>query len=378
MNAVHKKESLGPVLPPTPATTPPCLAELQSVTTTRTTTTEVTTTSMTSRRTYTEAERQAHIFLARQCAEQLRALHLANGAQMSEKHEHGTRYHVEMKRLEGDKVVSKRVAVIIPPAQREHFRQHQLPALTLVPPPHLGTPPKVLSLHPQAHPSSSASRTRTTPSRRQSLPSLRSLSLLPTSSPPKPATFRSRTVAPLPSRSIPSTTTAFPTPNPSPSKHHPNPPPSLSRPQIPSTINLDTTSSLLQRRKLALAKHYKRSSPPSHNRQVSLPPTPPKTVTTTSSSPGEAGAMKRKRSVTENDEKEDGDENETNRSKCARWSRHVRQSTKEGSIVERDEMMGTEGNDREMSPSIGERVKREREVSLGERRGKKLRSLDLL
>jgi hypothetical protein len=88
--------------------------------------------------------------------------------------------------------------------------------------------------------------------------------------------------------------------------------------------------------------------------------------------------MKRKRSVTENDEKEDGDENETNRSKCARWSRHVRQSTKEGSIVERDEMMGTEGNDREMSPSIGERVKREREVSLGERRGKKLRSLDLL
>ncbi|GAA5840656.1 hypothetical protein JCM5353_000262 [Sporobolomyces roseus] len=333
---IPKTESLQPTLLPTPSPSPPSLSHpLPSDA------------STSARRTYTQAERQAHIALAKRCAEQLRQLHLANGAEVDAQSnttgEKIERYHVQVERLEGEKKVMRRVAVIIPSGQKEVFRQHRLPGLTLVPPPHLTTPPKKTSLFPHSQSSSSPS-SRPNNHRRTSLPSLRSLSLLPPQN-PTPA-YRSRasarSIAALPS----SLSSNSQTPNSSPSKHHTSPEP-LSRPCLPSTINLNTSSALLQRRRTALSLKFLKGSP--SDRQASLPPTPPRSTSSSSS------ILKRKRTLTS--------EVESVHSKCARWT-----STVEAGDEELDDM----------AMSIGESVKRERELSLGERRGRKIRSLVLL
>ena len=245
--------------------------------------------------------------------------------------------------------------------------QHQLPSLTLVPPPHLGASPwKKPSLFPYTKNSGSPSRARTTPARRLSLPSLRSLSLLPASSTcTAPTPFRSRNErSPVPSK----------TPHSSPSKHHPNPPSSLSTPQLPASIRLETSSKLLQRRKLALALKYERKTridpvPP----PPVLPPSPPRTNSSTPSLEivdvlsKAVTRMKRTRSSSEEENEED-----SLRAKCARWARHVRSSTAEEQVAtQSSERLGRE-------LSTGERMKREREVSLGERRGKKLSCLRIV
>ncbi|GAA5981823.1 hypothetical protein JCM5350_005738 [Sporobolomyces pararoseus] len=355
-SSLLKKDSQSTTLPLTPSPSPPTSSQHLPD-------------PMSSTKSYTEAERQAHVFLARQCADQLMKLHLANGAQkVTETVDSGLeKYHVEVERIEGDKKVKRRVAVIVPRAQRDHFRQHQLPSLTLVPPPHLGaSPSKKPSLFPYTKNSGSPARTRTTPARRLSLPSLRSLSLLPTTSTcTAPTPFRSRKErSPLPSK----------TPHSSPSKYHPNPPSSLSTPQLPASIRLETSSKLLQRRKLALALKYERKTridpvPP----PPVLPPSPPRTNSSTPSLEIEdvlskAGTrMKRTRSSSEEENEED-----SLRAKCARWARHVRSSTAEEQVA--TQSSGRFG--RELS--TGERMKREREVSLGERRGKKLSCLRIV
>ncbi|GAA5966096.1 hypothetical protein JCM3765_002604 [Sporobolomyces pararoseus] len=347
ISSLLEKDPHSTTLPPTPSPSPPTssqhLADPMSSTS------------------YTEADRQAHIALARQCADQLMKLHLANGAQkVVETGESGSeKYHVEVERMEGDKKVKRRVAVIVPQARREHFRQHQLPPLTLVPPPHLGaSPSRKPSLFPYTKNSCSPSRTRTTPARRLSLPSLRSLSLLPTTSTSTaPTPFRSRNER---------TTLPSKTPHSSPSKHHPNPPSSLSTPQVPASIRLETTSKLLQRRKAALALKYERKP----QADLVLPPSPPQTNSSTPSLEIEdvfSAATKRKRARSSSD-KEEGEEDSL-RAKCARWPRHVRSATVE-------ETIHPVRSGRELS--TGERVKREREVSLGERRGKKLSCLRIV
>lgn len=60
-------------------------------------------------------------------------LHLANGAQkVIETGDSGLeKYHVEVERIEGDKKVKRRVAVIVPRAQKDHFRQVKYPPETL-------------------------------------------------------------------------------------------------------------------------------------------------------------------------------------------------------------------------------------------------------
>ncbi|GAA5910807.1 uncharacterized protein JCM6883_000324 [Sporobolomyces salmoneus] len=349
MLAVLKKEPLAQSPLPTPSPSPPFIGlPLPDPMSTVTTTTTITTTTVSStRRIYSEAERRAHLALARQCAEQLRKLHLANGAQQSVMEDpRGEKYHVEIEKVEGDQKVKRRIAVIIPRAQKEHFRQHQLPSLTLIPPPHLeSSPSRKPSLFPHSNLSSaSPSRTRTTsstqtPKRRLSLPSLRSLSLLPTNSTP-PAPFRSRTVAPVP-----------PTPQTSPSS---NANTTTSRVPLSRNINLDTTSALLQRRKAALSL---KSIP----HEAVLPISPPSSDAYSAKVkilPVSNNNKKRKRSSSE---QEIPGESESIRTKCARWIRHVRSST--GESAGAGEGQGGEGE-----LSIGERMKRERELSLGERR----------
>ncbi|GAA6020957.1 hypothetical protein JCM11491_001563 [Sporobolomyces phaffii] len=324
MAALLQKESLGPTLLPTPSPSPPLVSQPQIATRLPNTT---------GRRTYTEAERQAHIFLARQCAKQLRVLHLASGAQpVLRGSDFGqSRYHLDVERLEGDRTVTKRVSVIIPRQEKERFKS--FPALTLVPPPRLGhSPSKRPSLFPHTK-VSSPSRSRTTPARRLSLPSLRSLSLLPAAAVSPPAPFRSRAAEPQ-------------TPHPSPSKHHPTPVPALSRPHIPAAvINLDTSSRLLQRRKAALALKFER-------RSADAFPSPPRSSTTRSVDA--VGTRKRGRS---SGSEAEADEGESNRTKCARWSRQVVAASRTESALLGDGRLEA--------------------LALGERRGKKVRSLTL-
>jgi len=139
-----------PTLLPTPSPSPPSLSQPLPYDA-----------STSSRRTYTQAERQAHLALARQCADQLRRLHLANGAevdaQSDTKERKAERYHVELERLEGEKKVMRRVAVIIPSGQTKEFKQVSIPSYLPFRFRRLLTPPASTASTPRPHSRSSTS-----------------------------------------------------------------------------------------------------------------------------------------------------------------------------------------------------------------------------
>lgn len=139
-----------PTLLPTPSPSPPSLSQPLPYDA-----------STSSRRTYSQAERQAHLALARQCADQLRRLHLANGAevdaQSDTKERKAERYHVELERLEGEKKVMRRVAVIIPSGQTKEFKQVSIPSYLPFRFRRLLTPPASTASTPRPHSRSSTS-----------------------------------------------------------------------------------------------------------------------------------------------------------------------------------------------------------------------------
>lgn len=298
--------------------------------------------------------------------------------------------------------------------------QHRLPKLSLIAPPMLGVSPvNEPSLSPfatRSPPPSSPSRSRTSLIRRRlsSLPSLRSLSLLP----PTPPLRRDRggtsvRVAPFRSRAAHSrtpgegmsTTARLPprTPPPSPSKdfesNEPLPLALSSRGAVPTgvsndrenVIRLETDSKLLQRRKQNwLLRHRIESENFSSLCSMSRsPPSPPRTDTVSPpqfelevvrDSAG-AGFTRRKRSrSTDDHDVEDGEaftrRNEI-RSKCARWARHVRSSTESWDVA-----MGT--LDRPVVFSLSEERSTRQEIegrrnsSVGARRGRSLSCLQII
>ncbi|GAA5934118.1 hypothetical protein JCM1841_006835 [Sporobolomyces salmonicolor] len=182
---------------------------------------------------------------ARRCAERLRLMHVAKAvypspstaASSSSNVNHSvrmSRYHIDLERTDGNQKIVRRVSVIIPGdismMKRERSTPHSVPSRKQRPLPRLTFLPPPSSHRGSQSPASST--------RRLSLPSLRSLSLLPPPAPTPP----SRSAAPS-SSSTPST---------------PRPP------LVPSLLPLQDpalSSQLLQRRRAALTLRH---SPPLH------------------------------------------------------------------------------------------------------------------
>lgn len=76
-------------------------------------------------RTDIEKDRLVHVCLARQCAEQLMKLHIANGAQKIVDHDDARlmKYHIELERLEGGHPSKRKITVLVPRREKEKFRQ---------------------------------------------------------------------------------------------------------------------------------------------------------------------------------------------------------------------------------------------------------------
>ncbi|GAA5928189.1 uncharacterized protein JCM15063_003812 [Sporobolomyces koalae] len=231
---------------PTPSPSPPAIAQSADPMQ------EIDSTSAPSRE-YTEAEKQAHVALARQYAAQVRALHLsAADVDVRPSTRDAIRYRVQVEKLIGGHRVTKQVSVLIP-AHQTQFRQHQLESLALIPPPGLRTPSPEKSLLVPRMRSTSSNAARSSSDRRPSLPSFRTLSLLPNKSPVRP--YRSRTSNQSAAQlDTPATSAAQSSPD-SPSQVSSVTCKTTSRDKtrVPARINLDTTSALLQRRRAANA-----------------------------------------------------------------------------------------------------------------------------
>ncbi|GAA5868851.1 hypothetical protein JCM1840_005146 [Sporobolomyces johnsonii] len=196
-----------------------------------------------SQTTPSDAQRANDIAYARQCAERMRLMHLAKAvypspstaASSSSNDDHSvriSRYQIDLERTEGNQKFVKRVSVIIPGdmsmTKRERSTPHAVPSRQQRPLPRLTfLPPPSYYRNSQSTASSS---------RRLSLPSLRSLSLLPPPAPTPP--YRSAAQSSPPTTSTPR------------------------GPLVPSLLPLQDpalSSQLLQRRRAALTLRHSQS-----------------------------------------------------------------------------------------------------------------------
>ncbi|GAA5822532.1 hypothetical protein JCM10212_004236 [Sporobolomyces blumeae] len=403
------------------------------------------------RREYSPAERRAHVATARECAEQLRRLHLARGAYPSpaassssiddssspessssslpsatptrsdpsssrtepscsssstseprsssppheprgcaktdrsgadpvRRDEAFETYFVEVERIEGGKKVSRKVKVIIPRgASVIPFRHHHLSALTLLPPPSLPEP----SLYPNPPRACDPSNSGRVPRQRHPTVPLRegpllhtfnALSFVPgsrsntttTTTTPNVSPYRSR--ATTSSSSLASSSPSSPSSSkdcsrspacdpprrpirPLPTPFSPSRTMTRPRPTTTPVINLDTTSALLQRRRAALSIRTRRD----RTRSTSTVVGGPNSFDHGDEGDGHARAWT-----------------------CASGGRGdaMRDERRNWNVTKGD--AEEEGEDAPQEATTGQRVKREREVSLGERRGKKVRVLRLV
>ncbi|GAA5907147.1 hypothetical protein JCM5296_003470 [Sporobolomyces johnsonii] len=198
--------------------------------------------SQTTSGTPSDAQRANDIAYARQCAERMRLMHLAKAvypspstaASSSSNDDHSvriSRYHIDLERTEGNQKFVRKVSVIIPGdmsmTKRERSTPHAVPSRQQRPLPRLTFLPPPFYYR--------GSQSTAPSSRRLSLPSLRSLSLLPPRAPTPP--YRSA------AQSSPTTSTPR-------------------GPLVPSLLPLQDpalSSQLLQRRRAAVTLRHSQS-----------------------------------------------------------------------------------------------------------------------